>query len=922
MRTPRLRLLSALLSVAMLFTFLPTAAFAADTSSPVQLDANDSANGIKYTLNSNGTAAVSGFTSSCPEAVVIPSSITDTTGTTTYTVTKISSAPRSNKAQKIITSVRLPSTITDIGNTAFMNCTKLASVTFDTSSQLSSISPYAFSGCTSLTSIEIPSGVTQIHQGAFEDCSALSTITIPASMIRINFDAFAGCTSLAEVKYDGDKWDDINSDTDHLTPDIVKQRRTITFTTNTTTPDKIDDQSVYDGYLVTEPTDPTKEHYTFDGWYKDGDSKDSKYDFSTPVSGNLHLYANWIPETYVIKFDVNGHGLDTAPGDIKDVAYSSTFKKPADPTETGYTFIGWYTDKDCTDGNKFDFDAPVTSDTYEITLYAKWEINKYTVTFDFNTGKTSTPKTEEVEYGTPVSKPTEPTNTGYTFGGWYTDKACTDGEEFTFDADGKSTTSITDNIILYAKWTKNRYTVTFDVDGQTDLLPSVPVEHGNGVSKPTNPTKEGYTFDGWYTDANHTNKYALWGDSITRNTTLYARWNVNQYELTIHDTDTDATTKSYDYGTTIKLDIPQRDGYTFDGWTAEGIDVPQLNQNLQYEFTMPAGNVTLTAKWLKDAYTVTFNGMEHELDIVRTNVKRNTPVAKPADPVDKGYTFHGWYTDKDCTAAFDFDTPITADTTLYAKWTKNAEPVKPSEPDKPGTPDKPSEPDKPNKPDNPSEPDKPSNPDKPSKPETKTYSVLVFDGEAELDGETVTKAEAGKTITVRLMADIVPAGQTFDHWDVLPETLELKDAQSTETTFVMPEEAVTLRAVYRDISSAPQSVNPASAALGAAVVGTGVVIAGWTAYNIGLELYAKWVLPAGAEMPNTRGELAVLLWQIAGSPEPAPLTEGMSELEKAERWVVDNGLMAESKNSSFAPEEKVSKLEVFLTLKKAKALKQ
>ena len=747
-------------------------------------------------------------------------------------------------------------------------------------------------------------------------------------MIRIDSDAFAGCTSLTEVKYDGDKWDDINSDTDHLTPSVVKHRRTITFTTNTTTPDQIDDQSVYDGYLVTEPTDPTKEHYTFDGWYKDDGSK---YVFSTPVSGDLHLSAKWIPEMYVIKFDINGHGLDTAPGDIKDVAYNSTFKKPADPTETGYTFIGWYTDSALT--NKFEFDEdgnskPITDDTYEITLYAKWEINKYTVTFDFNTGKPSTPKTEEVEYGNPVSEPAKPTNTGYTFGGWYTDQACTDGKEFSFD------TKITRDITLYAKWTKNRYTVTFDVDGQTDLIPPVSVEHGNGVSKPTDPTKEGCTFDGWYTNAACTNKYTLWGDSITKNTTFYARWNVNQYALAIHYTDTDSTSKPYDYGTTIKLDIPQRDGYTFDGWIVQTeddkIEAPtlNLNQSLQYEFTMPASNITLTAKWLKDAYTVTFNGMEHELDIVRINVKRNTPVAKPADPVDDGYTFGGWYTDKDCTTAFDFNTPITADTTLYAKWTKNAEPVKPSDPDKPSEPGKPSKPDNPSEPDNPSNPDKPSkpdtpsNPDKPSKPETKTYSVLVFDGEAELDGETVTKAEAGKTITVRLMADIAPAGQTFDHWEVLPETLELKDAQSTETTFVMPEEAVTLRAVYRDIPSAPQSVDPASAALGAAVLGTGVVIAGWTAYNIGLELYAKWVLPAGVEMPNTRGELAVLLWQAAGSPEPATLTEGMSELEKAERWVVENGLMAESKNSSFAPEEKVSKLEVFLTLKKAKALTQ
>lgn len=915
MRTPRLRLLSALLSVAMLFTFLPTAAFAADTSSPVQLDASNSAYGITYTLNSNGTASVSKISSSCPADVVIPEIVIDSSSTP-YTVKKFDCPAYRNSAKNKLKSIHFPSTITSINNT-FINCIYLESVTFDTPSQLTTIAARAFSGCSSLDSIEIPNGVKLISDGTFEDCSALSTVKIPASIIRIVSGAFAGCTSLKEVKYDGDKWDDINSDTANLTPNVVKQRRTITFETNTT--DKIDAQYVYDGEKVTEP-EPTslkKEHYDFGGWYTDKDFNGEPYDFTTVVSGDLHLSAKWTPATYVIKFDVNGHGLDTAPGDIKDVAYNSTFKKPADPTETGYTFKGWYTDKDCTDRNEFDFDVPVTSDNYEITLYAKWEINKYTVTFDFNTGKTSTPKTEEVEYGNPVSEPTKPTHTGYTFGGWYTDQACA-GKEFTFDADGKSTTPITDHITLYAKWTKNRYTVTFDVDGQTDLIPPVSVEHGNGVSKPDTSklTKEGCTFDGWYTDAAYTNKYTNWGDSITGNTTFYARWNVNPYELTIHYTDTDSTTKSYDYGTTIKLDIPQREGYTFDGWTAENIDIPNLNQNLQYEFTMPAGNVTLTAKWLKDAYTVTFNGMEHELDIVRTNVKRNTPVDKPADPVDEGYTFHGWYTDKDCTTAFDFGTPITADTTLYAKWTKNAEPVKPSDPDKPNTPDKPS------KPDTPSEPDKPNNPGKPSEPETKTYSVLVFDGEAELDGETVTKAEAGKTITVRLMADIVPAGQTFDHWDVLPETLELKDAQSTETTFVMPEEAVTLRAVYRDISSAPQSVNPASAALGAAVVGTGVVIAGWTAYNIGLELYAKWVLPAGAEMPNTRGELAVLLWQAAGSPEPAPLTEGMSELEKAERWVVDNGLMAESKNSSFAPEEKVSKLEVFLTLKKAKALTQ
>ena len=584
-------------------------------------------------------------------------------------------------------------------------------------------------------------------------------------------------------------------------------------------------------------------------------------------------------------------------------------------TKDGYLFDGWYTDEAC-ETNKFEFDENGKSKTAvsgNLDLYAKWISNKRTVVFNTN-GHGGAISPASVAHGTKVSAPASPSEYGYNFEGWYTD--ANGNNPFDFD------TLITTDITLFAKWTPKSYKVTFKTDKATPYHEQS-VAYKNFAAKPSAPGKTGYAFDGWYEDEDCHDEFNF-GTAITGDITLYAKWTVNTYTVTVDNDNGTPPTKTYPaYNTKVEVDIPEKAGYAFIGWIVDPSSViPVLNTDGKYEFTMPARDVTLTANWSTNAYTVTFDGNGHDLDVVKVSVAYNTPVEKPATPTTLGYTFGGWYTDKDCTTAFDFDTPITADITLYAKWTKNAEPVKPSEPDKPNTPDKPGEPDKPGNPDTPSKPDKPIDPDKPSEPETKTYSVLVFDGEAELDGETVTKAEAGKTITVRLMADIVPAGQTFDHWDVLPETLELKDAQSTETTFVMPEEAVTLRAVYRDISSAPQSVNPASAALGAAVVGTGVVIAGWTAYNIGLELYAKWVLPAGAEMPNTRGELAVLLWQTAGSPEPAPLTEGMSELEKAERWVVDNGLMAESKNSSFAPEEKVSKLEVFLTLKKAKALKQ
>lgn len=899
MRTPRLRLLSALLSVAMLFTFLPTAAFAASTTFTVDK--------IQYTVTDEGakTVSVTKYTGTDPN-VVIPKTVDY--NSTTYTVTAIgenafksssltniaipngvtsignyafhSSSLKSIDISESVTSIgdyafaycrsltniTIPSSIVSLGNSIFEE-SSLQSVTFGDSIQLASIPDHAFASCKSLTQIVLPDSVKAIENQAFDTCSHLTSITLPEGLERIGKWAFAD-SALREltipktvtaidpnafqyskfagsndsiIRYDGtfEQWRKKFGLSGILSE--MRYSHTVIFHTNTTTT-TIPDQTVYDSEYVTEPTKAlTKDGYLFDGWYTD-EACTNKFEFengksTTAVSGNLDLYAKWISNKRTVAFNTNGHGDAISPA---SVAHGTKVSAPASPSEYGYNFEGWYTDAKCTAGNKFNFDA-----------------------------------------------------------------------------DGRSTETITKDITLFAKWTPKSYKVTFKTDKATPYHEQN-VAYKNFATKPSAPGKTGYIFDGWYEDEDcHDDKFNF-GTAITRDITLYAKWTVNTYTVTVNnDNGTSPTKTSPAYNTKVEVDVPEKAGYAFIGWIADPSSViPVLNTDGKYEFTMPAHDVTLTANWSTNAYTVTFDGNGHDLDVVKVSVAYNTPVEKPATPTTLGYTFGGWYTDKDCTTAFDFNTPITADTTLYAKWTKNAEPVKPSDPDKP------SEPGKPSKPDTPNTPDTPSNPDKPSKPETKTYSVFVFDGEAELDGETVTTAEAGKTITVRLMADIVPAGQTFDHWEVLPETLELKDAQSTETTFVMPEEAVTLRAVYRDIPSAPQSVDPASAALGAAVIGTGVVIAGWTAYNIGLELYAKWVLPAGAEMPNTRGELAVLLWQAAGSPEPATLTEGMSELEKAERWVVDNGLMAESKNSSFAPEEKVSKLEVFLTLKKAKALTQ
>lgn len=147
--------------------------------------------------------------------------------------------------------------------------------------------------------------------------------------------------------------------------------------------------------------------------------------------------------TYTMTFDMGGHG--TAPA-AQTVLSGTTATEPAAPTAAGWMFGGWYKDAACT--NAFDFATPITAD---ITLYAKWTEEgttptTYTVTFDAN-GHGTAPAAQTVEHGKTVTKPANPTARGWTFGGWYTEAACTNAFDFS--------TAITDNITLYTKWTQN-----------------------------------------------------------------------------------------------------------------------------------------------------------------------------------------------------------------------------------------------------------------------------------------------------------------------------------------------------------------------------------------------------------------------------------------------------------------------------------
>lgn len=212
MRTPRLRLLSAILAVALFFTLLPVSALAEGSThtgtnhtSSRSLDENSKDNqGLTYTLNADNTATVASYDSSTQDGVIdIPDTVTS--GGQPYTVTAIREyAFNPSTTITNVSSVFIPTTVTSIGGFAFRCCKFLATVTFAEGSQLKSIGRHAFSGTISahprFKEIQIPDSVETIGTSAFHNCQDLESITLPASLKTIESSTFSDCRNLSEVK--------------------------------------------------------------------------------------------------------------------------------------------------------------------------------------------------------------------------------------------------------------------------------------------------------------------------------------------------------------------------------------------------------------------------------------------------------------------------------------------------------------------------------------------------------------------------------------------------------------------------------------------------------------------------------------------------------------------------------------------------
>ena len=268
-----------------------------------------------------------------------------------------------------------------------------------------------------------------------------------------------------------------------------------------------------------------------------------------------------VTEEYTVTF--NAYGGFPMP-DEQHVKSGEKAVLPAEPTLKGHTFAFWYLGDDEQNATAYDFNTPVTEN---ITLTAKWNINKYTVTFNSYGGSKVDPQV--VEYGLYAQEPEEPTLKGFTFAYWYLDD---ENEAYDFD-----TTPITEDITLTAKWEINKFKVTFDTDGGEPIPDDQFVEWGLFVEEPTTePTKTGYTFDGWYLGDERYDFSA----AVEQNITLTAKWEAKKANVHL------MIFKSGDLSTPI-VNVP----YATDKLAGDTIDLAEidLSSYLDFDFEIDGG---------------------------------------------------------------------------------------------------------------------------------------------------------------------------------------------------------------------------------------------------------------------------------------------------------------------------------------------
>lgn len=848
MQTPRLRLLSALLAVALFFTLLPVSALAegggsnANTGLTIGIVGNlnkwDESHSIsmkevspavyEVTIENKSYGVING---SVGFKFVKDNSWTDSWGFGAVSSGELLDAVYGGDYIKIDPGsdaeesthnfiIRLDLTNwnwnTQMGAT-FTVTVAAATNTFDFNLTTGTITKYNGTD----TVVVIPSKingvtVTTIGTDAFLGLN-ITSVTIPANVTEIGSNAFADCTNLTSVNYAGD-WSKltIQSGNPAVEDAVNAQLFDFKFILNDTavivirykgTAADVTIPSRYKGKPVTM-IDHAAFHDSAVTSVTIPDSVTSIPDDAFSYCSNLTNIS--IPNSVTfIGFSafnsctsLKSITLPSSLSTIQSYAFYNCGNLETIRIPVSVTFIGNYAFAGCPSlmtvtypGSKTQWDDITkgrNSDVLENHLICA--MLEATFTADGESISTQT-----IDRGGKFTEPAAPSKENHTFAGWYNGD-----EKFDFDAD---TTNAPNVLELVAKWDINKYTVQFVSDHGS--FKDQTIEHGKpiGTGKPTIPPVEGFTFDDWYTDDTYTTKFDF-TKPIKSNTTVYAKWTANDYEVS---------------------------------FVTEHSDAPASQ-----------------------------------------NVKYNGTASDPGKLTAEGYTFIGWYTDAAYNTEFDFRTPITGDTKVYAKWEKNA-PVLPDTYELnvsgafvyvDGV-------------------DVTAPAGDTTLPLEKDVSVrLVADPDRMPSGMVFDR---WTILNGALNADDAEKFETG-------RTLE-------EFAFTMPAEPLSIEATPR--MQEEEGSDTVSVIAGVTLGTAATALVAWQAYDLGMSLYQEHWLPADFVMPKTRAELALLLWNTAGRPAPAaqPAFTDITDPDTAQaaQWAVETGLMTPKSADRFKPEKSVTR---------------
>ena len=950
MRTPRLRLLSAILAVAMFFTLLPVSALAEGGGSTgvrhvatrsLTTDNKDN-QGLTYTLNADHTATVANYDNSTPDGVIdIPDTVTS--GGQTYTVTAIGVSAFGSFSTRInVSSVFIPATVRSIGSHAFIYCNALTTVTFAEGSQLKSIGNNAFWGSEHLyprfKEIKIPDSVETIGNGAFRHCQNLERITLPSALQTLSNGTFYGCAALSEVTF----------------PASLKTIEKSAF-----------------GYCrnLSEVKLPasltTIQSYVFNGCSA---LKTVFYDGS--LAQWNHITANKDADNDADK-DVLGYSCPSlVTGDytaqfisVKDDPFA--YPPPKTVTITKYT------------GTESTVILPSTISSWPVTKIGEDALKD-------NTTITSVTIPDSVtEIGSNAfAGCTNLTSVNYA-GDWSNltiqsgNPAVQDAANeqlFDFDFILNNTAVIVTN--YKCKGTAADVTIPSRYQGKPVTTIGHAAFFNSAVTSVTIPDSvtsiddNAFGFCSQLTNISLPNSVTSIGFSAFAHCTSLKSITLPSSLSSISE----ALFSGCSQLTTIHIpdSVPSIQSYAFYHCrNLETIRIPVSVTLIETDaFAGCPSSMTVTYSGSKTRWDRII-GKEELLDIhlvcnkleatftadgesISTQtIDRGGKFTEPAAPSKENHTFAGWYNGDE---PFDFD----ADTTkapnvlnLVAKWDINKYTVK-FVSDHGSFADQTIEHGKPIGTGKPTIPpvegftfdgwytdenySKKFDFSTPITGDTKvyakweknapvlpdTYALNVSGAFVYVDGVDFT-APAGDTslqlekdASVRLVADPdrMPSGMVFDRWTILNGALNADDAEKFETGRTLEEFAFTMPAEPLSIEATPrmqeeEGSDTASVILGVTLGTAATALVAWQAYDLGMSLYQEHWLPADFVMPKTRAELALLLWNTAGRPAPAaqPAFTDITDPDTAQaaQWAVETGLMTPKSADRFKPEKSVTR---------------